>query len=182
MKKIILLLVLLLGIPFAQANNNAIGLFVGSGHGWWGVDFKHLEKEDNAWNIYVNDLRFGDETGVGLGFGYYFLHNVIKADASMGRFPLYWGPNIGFGYWSGGENPSKYDGLDVGINVAGGISWFIPTSFKMDLSIELLSPSLGHWHENREQNDGSGYKTYNNPAFGLKGSLGVRLFFHAYLF
>jgi len=181
MKKIILLLVLLFGTSFCAQNNNAIGFFLHNSGNHLGLDFKHLSNEENAWNIYLSDFRFGNETGVGAGFGYYFLYNVIKADASAGRFPLYWGPNIGFGYWNGGEGPNRYNGLDIGINLSGGVSWFLPTSFKMDLSVELLSPGLGHWHEKREQTNG-GWKTNNNPAFGLKGDLGFRLLFHVYFF
>ncbi|MDR1830324.1 MAG: hypothetical protein LBQ76_06075 [Candidatus Fibromonas sp.] len=182
MKKIVSFLALFFGISFAQANNNAVGFFLHDGGNNWGVDFKHLDNYKNAWNIYLNDLRFGNTNAVGLSFGYYFLYNVIKADASAGRFPIYWGPNIGFGYWSGGDKPSRYSGLDVGINLTGGVSWFLPTSFRMDLSFELLSPNLGHWHQRNEQPDSGNWKTTSDPAFGLKGSLGFRILFHAYLF
>jgi hypothetical protein len=182
MKKIFFFLVLFSGISFAQANSNALGLFLHNEANNWGVDFKHLDSDKNAWNIYLSDLRFGDVSAVGLGFGYYFLYNVIKADASAGRFPLYWGPNVGFGYWSGGGGgPGSFSGLDVGVNLVGGVSWFTPTSFKMDFSIELLSPSLGHWHQSVKQPEGN-WKTNSNPAFGLKGNLGFRILFHAYLF
>jgi len=182
MKKIFFFLVLFSGISFAQANSNALGLFLHGDANHWGVDFKHLDNDKNTWNIYLNDLRFGNTNAVGLGFGYHFLYNVIKADASAGRFPLYWGPNVGFGYWSGSVGPKKYNGLDIGINLAGGVSWFTPTSFKMDLSFELLSPSLGHWHESSREQPGDDWKTNSDPAFGLKGTLGFRILFHAYLF
>jgi len=182
MKKISFLFALFLGISFAQANNNAIGFFIHNDNDNWGIDFKHLDNDKNAWNIYLSDLRFGNTNAVGLGFGYYFLHNAIKADASAGRFPLYWGPNIGLGYWSGGDKPNRYRGLDIGVSLAGGISWFLPTSFKMDVSLELLTPGLGHWHQSRELGTNDDWKTDNDPAFGLKGSLGFRLLFHAYIF
>jgi len=180
MKKLFLVLALFVGVSFAAENNNAFGLWLGTGT-WWGVDFKHADK-NNALDIYVNDFRFGDNSAVGLSLGYYFLYyNVIKADASVGRFPLYWGPNVGFGWWDGGEAPWRYNGFDFGINLAGGVSWFFPSSFKMDVSLELLSPGLGHWHERREHEKGY-WKTHYSPKFGLKGDLGLRLLFHAYVF
>jgi len=181
MKKLFLVLALCAGVSLSAENNNAFGLWLGSAHGWWGVDFKHADR-NNALDIYINDFRFGDNSAVGISVGYYFLHyNVIKADASAGRFPLYWGPNVGFGWWGGGKDVGEYSGFDVGVNLAGGVSWFFPSSFKMDVSLELLSPSLGHWHEKKKQENGD-WKTNNNPAFGLKGDLGLRLLFHAYVF
>jgi len=184
MKKLFLILVLFAGVSFAKEESNAVGLWIGSHTGWWGLDFKHTDNNSAAWDIYLNDFKFGDNSAIGISFGYYFLYyNVIKADASVGSFPLYWGPNIGFGYWSGGEKDKvgSYNGLDVGLNVAGGVSWFFPSSFKMDVSLELLSPSVGHWHQKTKQDDTT-WKTTNDPLFGLKGDLGVRILFHAYLF
>jgi hypothetical protein len=183
MKKIVVFFALLLSLSSVYANNNAIGLWTGSLGNYWGVDFKHLDGS-TAWNVYLNDFRFGDESAIGVGFGYYFLfNNAIKADASAGRFPLYFGPNIGFGYWSGERGPREWNGLDIGINLAGGISWFPPiSSFKMDISIELLSPGFGHWHESSRPQPSDKWRTNNNPAIGFKGTLGIRLLFHAYLF
>jgi hypothetical protein len=181
MKKIILFIALLSVLSFAQKNNNAIGIWIGDLSGGFGVDFKHLNKSNTAWDIYLGDFRFGNETAMGLGFGYYFLYNVIKADASNGRFPLYWGPNIGLGYWNGGDKPHRYSGFDIGLSIAGGISWFMPWNPEMDLSIELISPNIGMWRQSNERDD-SKWDTNYDPAFGLKGSLGIRILFHIYFF
>ncbi|MDR2999731.1 MAG: hypothetical protein LBU89_00585 [Fibromonadaceae bacterium] len=180
MKKVILLLALFFGTSFA-GNSNGIGFWIGS-HGGWGADYKYLTGNNKVWNFYLNDLRFGDNSAVGLSLGHYFVHNLIKADASIGRFPLYWGPHVGFGYWSGGGNgPGSYTGLDVELNLVGGISWFLPLPLDTDVSLELITPGVGHWHETTEQASG-GKHTNNSPGFGLKGSLGFRLLFHVYLF
>jgi len=171
MKKIILLLVLFFGASFAQ-KNNAIGLWVGDFSGGWGVDYKRLMGSDNTLDIYIGDFRLGDHSAVGVAAGYYFLFNVIKADASMGRFPLHVGPNLGLGFWSGKE----YSGIDVGVSVAGGITWFTPTTPVMDVSIELVSPSSGIWHQSNKNSD-------NNTSFELfRDNLGLRLLFHVYFF
>jgi len=177
MKKLFLIFALFAGISFAKENSNAIGIWGGDFHGSWGIDLKHLSSNSIAWDIYLGDFRIGDETAIGTGFGYYFLFNPIKADASVGRFPVHVGPNLGFGYWSG----SNYGGFDIGVGVAGGISWFTPTTPKFDVSIELISPSIGCWSENRKDGNGN-WKRHYDPALGLKGSLGLRLLFHVYFF
>jgi hypothetical protein len=181
MKKIIFILALFAGVSFANANNFGPGLWVSTGTNW-GIDLKHLVGSDMAWDIYLGDFRIGDESAVGISFGYYFVYNVIKVDAStVGKFPLHWGPNAGLGIWSGGSGAGAYSGIDAGVNLAGGVSWFLPTSFKMDLSLEVLTPSFGMWRESRKQDNGK-WKAHYDPAIGLKGDLGLRLLFHAYLF
>jgi len=175
MKRLLLILVLFAGFSFAAGKNNALGIW--GSDGFWGIDFKHLDGSSIAWDIYLGNFRIGDDTSIGAGFGYYFLFNSIKADASMGRFPVHVGPNLGLGYWSG----NRYSGFDIGLGVAGGISWFTPTTPTMDISIELTSPSIGCWSENRKNDDGK-WKRHNDPLFGLKGSLGLRLLFHVYFF
>jgi hypothetical protein len=174
MKRLFLVLVLFAGVSFAA--NNAIGVWGGDFNGNWGIDLKHLDGKNIAWDIYLGNFKIGDDTSIGAGFGYYFLYNLIKADASVGRFPLHIGPNLGFGYWSG----DKYSGFDIGIGVAGGISWFTPTTPTMDISLELGSPSIGCWTENRRE--GNDWKRRYDPAIGLKGGLGLRLLFHVYFF
>jgi len=177
MKKLFLILALFAGISFATGKNNALGIWGGDFNGSWGIDFKHLDGKDIAWDIYLGNFRIGDDTSIGAGFGYYFLFNSIKADASIGRFPVHIGPNLGFGYWSG----PRYSGFDIGINATGGISWFTPTTPTMDISLELGSPSIGCWSENRKEDNGK-WKRHNDPLIGLKGGLGLRLLFHVYFF
>ncbi|MCL2261310.1 MAG: hypothetical protein FWC15_08170 [Fibromonadales bacterium] len=175
MKKIVLLFVLLFGISFAE-KNNALGLWVGDGGGW-GVDYKRLMGKDNALDIYLGDFELGDNTSVGLGAGYYFLFNVIKADASVGRFPLHVGPNLGLGLWSG----SGYGGFDLTLNIAGGITWFTPTSPTMDVSLEVVSPHIVQLrHSSWTAPNGS---DDSDTRFSvIKGSLGLRFLFHLYFF
>ncbi|MDR2580770.1 MAG: hypothetical protein LBC85_07235 [Fibromonadaceae bacterium] len=180
MKKVVLFLALIWGASFAADKQNAVGLWVGDFSGW-GIDYKRLNDNNTVWNVYLGDFRLGDETAMGIGLGYYFLHNIIKADASIGRFPLHWGPNLGFGFWSGGDRPNRYSGLDIGVGIAGGISWFAPTTPALDASIELVSPNIGMWRESREVGPDDWRANYN-PALGLKGSLGVRLLVHLYFF
>jgi len=172
MKKLFLIFALCAGISFAS-NNNALGIWGGDYNGNWGVDLKHLDGSNIVWDFYLGNFEIGDNTSIGAGFGYYFLYNLIKADASVGKFPLHIGPNLGFGYWSG----KNYNGFDVGVNATGGISWFTPTTPAMDVSLELGSPSIGHWSQKRD-NEKREYK----PALGLKGGLGLRLLFHIYFF
>jgi len=171
MKKLILLLVLFFGISFAQ-KNNAIGLWAGDFSGGWGVDYKRLIGSENALDVYLGNFELGDNSAVRVDAGYFFLFNVIKADASIGRFPLHVGPNVGFGFWSG----TGYSGFDIDISVAGGISWFTPTTPAMDVSLELIAPRSGLWHQSNENSD-------NHTSFELfRNSLGLRLLFHVYFF
>jgi hypothetical protein len=174
MKKFILILVLFFGFSFAaKGNSNAIGLWLGRGGGW-GFDFKHQIDNNNVWDAYLGDFGIGsNETKINLGFGYYWLFNVIKADASIGSFPLHVGPDLGFHWWSG----KGYDGFDIGPSVAGGISWFTPTNPKLDVSFELVSPPIVRlW--NHKQGDADRDWQFNI----LEGELGFRLLFHVYLF
>jgi len=177
MKKLFIILALFAGVSFAADKNNALGIWGGDFNGNWGIDLKHLDGKDIAWDIYLGNFEIGDNTSIGAGFGYYFLYNLIKADASVGRFPLHIGPNLGLGYWSG----KGYNGFDIGLNATGGISWFTPTTPTMDVSLELGSPSIGHWSEKRKDDNGKWERHYN-PGFGLKGGLGLRLLFHVYFF
>jgi hypothetical protein len=181
MKKLILFIAMLSVLSFAQKKNNALGFWIGSGGGWGGVDLKHLNSDNTVWDVYLGPFEIGSQTRLGIGVGYYFLFHPIKADASVGRFPLHIGPTVGFGYWSGGEKPNQYDGLDLSARIAGGISWFTPTTPMLDVSIELTSPGIGHWHENREQQGGE-WKTNYGPGFGLRSDIGLRLLFHVYFF
>ncbi len=177
MKKILFLLVLLSGISFAQGNNNGLGLWL-SNYGW-GFDLKHLNNNNTVWDIYLGGgLGFSSRgwTSIGLDAGYYFVNNAIKADASAGRFPLHWGPNIGFGYWSSGSKANRDGHLLIAPNVALGISWFVPTSFKWDVSLELF-PGLRIQRNSWENSQG---KDESDMTFGL--GVDFRLLFHAYLF
>jgi len=177
MKKLFLILVLFAGFSFASGKNNAIGIWGGDFNGDYGIDLKHLDGKNLAWDIYLGNFRIGDNTSIGAGFGYYYLYTPIKADASVGRFPLHFGPNLGLGYWNG----PGYSGFDIGIGAVGGISWFTPTTPAMDVSLELGSPTIGCWSESRKNFEGK-WKRHYDPALGLKGGLGLRLLFHVYFF
>jgi hypothetical protein len=179
MKKIVAFLALFVGVSFAQGNNNGVGLWL-SNYGW-GFDLKHLNNNNTAWDVYLGGgLGFSSRgyTSIGLDVGYYFLFpNMSKADAAtVGKFPLHWGPNFGFGYWSGGDTPYRNRNLLIAPNVALGISWFVPTSFKWDVSLELF-PGLRIMRVSNERDSGS----WDSE---MEFSLGVdlRLLFHFYLF
>jgi len=177
MKKIVLLFVLLFSGAFA-ADNNALGAFLTNGGG--GLDYKRL-MGSNALDVYFGSTSFGSkETRLNLDGGYYFLFNVIKADPSVGTFPLHFGPNVGFHYWSWSDKDKRvpgYDGFDLGASIAGGISWFTPTTPKMDVSFELVSlPFINLWnHKN------AGDKRHWKLQF-FEGDFGFRLLFHVYFF
>jgi len=180
MKKIVVFFALFLGISFAQGNNNGLGLWL-SNYGW-GFDLKHLNNNNTVWDVYLGGgLGFSSRgyTSIGLDAGYYFLYpNIIKTDAATaGKFPLHWGPNVGFGYWSTGEKANRVGNLLIAPNVALGISWFVPTSFKWDVSLELF-PGLRiervSW-ENEYTGDNK-----SDMEFGL--GVDFRLLFHFYLF
>jgi len=177
MKKLFLILVLFAGVSFAK-DNNGLGLWL-SNYGW-GFDLKHLNDDNTAWDIYLGGgLGFSSRgwTSIGLDAGYYFLKpKLIKADASAGKFPIHYGFNGGFGYWSDGESPHRGRHLVIAPNFAVGISWFPPTSFKWDISFELF-PGLRINRNSSEHSDGSwGSET----SFGL--GLDFRLLVHAYIF
>jgi len=180
MKKLFLILVLCTGVSFAE-DNNGLGLWL-SNYGW-GFDLKHLNR-NNILDVYLGGgLGFSSRgwASIGLDAGYYFLYpNAIKADASSaGKFPLHWGPNVGFGFWTGGERErrNRTRNLVIAPNVALGISWFPPTSFKWDISFELF-PGLRINHVSYENNDRSNWDSETNLGLGLD----FRLLFHAYLF
>jgi len=189
MKKLFLILALFAGLSFAKENNNALGVFVASNNVFFpidnyggGIDLKHSDG-NSAWNIYLNSLLIGSKTTFGVEGGYYFFFpTFVKADASAGKFPLYLGPDVGVGIWSGGKKPGRYDGFAVAIKAVGGISWFTPTAFKMDVSFEILSPDIGLKVEEHERNTGGWDKDsefgFINGLFGI----GLRLLFHMYLF
>ncbi|MCL2102022.1 MAG: hypothetical protein FWH22_09960 [Fibromonadales bacterium] len=167
MKKIILLLALLLSISFAQ--NGALGFWFQGGNSGenWGLDYKHLSSSV-AHNIYATIKSSGGVLSTGAYYGHYFQYNIIKADASVGRFPLYWGPVGGFGYWGG----NNVNGFALRGGVTGGISWMLPSSFPMDISAELNPVAEIHhvsWPGDSDTN-------LEFPRFYF------RLLFHAYFF
>ncbi|MCL2283652.1 MAG: hypothetical protein FWC26_10110 [Fibromonadales bacterium] len=177
MKKIILLLVFLAGASFAE-KNDALGLWLQGGNSgeYWGVDYKHLGSTA-ATDIYVHLSASNDKFSLGGYFGYYFVYNIIKADASMGRFPLYWGPVGGVGYWDNGDKIGDDNGVAVRGGVTLGISWIFPTSFPMDVSLELNPVAECHfksWKDNSAEKHSD--TTWEIP------SLYFRIMFHAYLF
>jgi len=173
-----LLFVLLFSGAFA-ADNNGLGAFLTDGGG--GLDYKRLMGSSNALDIYFGSTSFGSkETRLNLDGGYYFLFNVIKADPSVGTFPLHVGPNVGFHYWSWSDKNKLvpgYDGFDIGASIAGGISWFTPTTPKMDVSFELISlPFINLWNHKQGKAD----REWRLQFFD--GDFGFRLLFHVYFF
>jgi len=169
-------LALFLGFSFAQEKNNAFGLWLqggNDGNEWWGLDYKLLQK-DNVINAYLRFPTSSEDVAIGLYAGYYFLYpKVIKADASVGMFPLYFGPALGIGYW---RNDKHSGGLAFRIGATGGISWILPEIVvPMDISFEL-NPAWEIHHEYRKEN---GEDKSKNP---WKIPLYFRFLFHAYLF
>jgi hypothetical protein len=162
MKRISLFLVLLFGFSFAaKESNNALGIWVGR---WdWGLDVKHLSGSNNVWDIYLGAFNIEkNNTAFPFDFGYYWLFNPIKADASVGRFPLHIGPDLGLKFESAG--------FGSWFNVAGGISWFTPTTPKMDVSLELAKAVFS-------------YKDYGDGKLNfMKDPMNWRLLFHVYFF
>ena len=172
MKKIAAFLVLFLGFSFAQEENNALGLWLQGGNDgdeWWGLDYKLLQK-DNVINAYLRFPTSSESLAAGLYAGYYFLYpKVIKADASMGKFPLYLGPALGVGYW---RNDKHSGGLAFRIGATGGISWVLPKDLiPVDISFEL-NPAWELYHV-YWKNDSE--KSWKIPLY-------FRLLLHAYLF
>ncbi len=172
MKKLILLITLFSGISFAQVQgkDGALGFWLQGGTNgwaeWYGVDYKHLGS-NTAQQIYGTLSYYDKKFTVSGYFGYYFLYNVIKADASAGKFPLYWGPYGGLGYW----NDHGHGGVAVRGGATGGISWLLP-ELPIDIALEF-SPVVEY---NFEKGDGGGWE-------GLPISfLYFRLMFHYYMF
>jgi len=167
-----LLFVLFFGGAFAS-NNNALGVWAGRGGGL-GLDYKRLMGGGNALDIYFGSTSLGsNETKINVDAGYYFLFNIIKADPSVGTFPLYAGPDVGFHWWSG----KGYDGFDIGGGIAGGVSWFTPTTPKMDVSFELVSPPfINLWNHKQAPADREWKLIF------FEGELGFRILFHVYFF
>ncbi|MCL1956119.1 MAG: hypothetical protein FWF63_02245 [Fibromonadales bacterium] len=177
MKKLLLIFVLFASVSFA-ADKNALGLWVQGGNSgeWWGFDYKHLSSSF-ATDIYFRFEADEDIFKAGIYGGYYWLNNSIKADASMGKFPLHYGPIGGVGYWNVGEGPGASNGFAIRVGGAGGISWILPTSLPMDISIELNPVAEIHISSVR-QDDGKD-KSRTKPHIPL---LYFRLLYHAYLF
>ena len=186
MKKIIIFFVLLLSVSsvsFAQEKNSALGLWlqVGNTGEGGGMDYKHLDSEA-ATDIYLSVSAYKNNFSLGGYLGYYFqFPKVIKADASVGKFPLYWGPVGGIGYWNNGKGPGQEQGIAVRAGVTGGISWFLPATFPMDISLELNPVAEYHFVSEKEAT--SGKFEYNDDKSGPEiPAFYIRLMFHAYLF
>ena len=176
MRRIVIFLALFLGISFAQEKSNALGLWLqggNSGDEWWGLDYKLL-LEESTFNAYFRFPTSSEDLAVGLYAGYYFLYpGVIKADASVGKFPLYFGPAVGIGYWRIDEDTG---GFAVRAGATGGISWILPeVVVPMDISFEL-NPA---WELRREYWKEGGEKKNKYP---WEIPLYFRFLFHAYLF
>jgi len=181
MKRLLLILVLFAGVSFAS-DKSALGLWL-SNYGW-GFDYKRLNNDNTVLDVYLGGgLGFSSRgwASFGLDGGYYFVKpNVIKADASAaGKFPIYHGPNAGFGFWTSGErdNRDRKRHLVIAPNWAVGISWFPPTSFKWDLSLELF-PGLRIQRDSYENNSSTKW----DSEWGFNLGLDFRILVHAYLF
>jgi hypothetical protein len=179
MKKLFLILVLFAGLSFAT-DRNALGIWVQGGNSgeWWGFDYKHLGSS-NATDIYFRVEAWKHHFATGVYGGYYWLNNSIKADASMGKFPLHYGPTVGIGYWSDGDaaKAGAENGFALRAGGAGGISWIFPTSVPMDISLELNPVAECHIVSTKETNA----KNKSEVEWYIP-ELYLRLLFHAYLF
>jgi hypothetical protein len=177
MKKLFLILVLFAGVSFA-ADKNALGLWVQGGNSgeWWGMDYKHLGSS-NATDIYFRLEASKNHFAAGIYGGYYWLNNSIKADASMGKFPIHYGPTVGLGYWNDGEGPGANNGFALRAGGTGGISWLLPTSLPMDISIELNPVAECHILSTK----GADGKDHSDTNWYIP-ELYFRLLFHIYLF
>jgi hypothetical protein len=180
MKRLLLILILFAGISFAE-DKNAVGLWA-SNYGS-GFDLKRLNNNNTVLDVYLGSgLGIGSRglTSIGLDAGYYFLKpKVIKVDASSGKFPMHWGPNFGFGYWVDGDRKARnrVSHLVIAPNCALGISWFPPTNFKWDVSIELF-PGLRIYRDSYESANSNKWDSETNLGLGVD----LRLLVHAYLF
>jgi len=176
MKKLLLILVLFAGLSFA-ADKNAVGIWVQGGNAdeWWGIDYKHLGSSAIT-DIYFRLVASNNNFSTGIYGGYYFLNNAIKADDSMGKFPLYYGPTAGVGYWNNGEKANQDIGFALRAGLTGGISWIFPTSLPMDVSIELNPVAECHIISGKKSGNKYSDTTWEIPA------LYFRLLFHMYLF
>jgi len=177
MKKLFLILVLFAGVSFA-VDKNALGLWVQGGNAdeWWGMDYKHLSSND-AIDIYFRLEASKNHFSTGLYGGYYWLNNSIKADASMGKFPLYYGPYGGFGYWKNSGGLGANNGFAIRAGGVGGISWVLPTALTMDISLELNPVGECHIYSERETD-----AKYHSKTDWDIPTLYFRFLFHAYLF
>jgi hypothetical protein len=177
MKKLFLILALFAGASFAQEKNGALGLWVQGGNPdeWWGMDYKHLGT-NAATDIYFRLEASNNHFSAGIYGGYYFLNNAIKADASMGKFPIHYGPTVGLGYWNNGEKANKDIGFALRAGATGGISWILPTSLPMDISIELNPVAECHIVSGKREGTEYSDTNWHIPE------LYFRLLFHAYLF
>jgi hypothetical protein len=172
MKKFILFIALFCAFSFAQEKKGALGLWLQGGNPGetWGMDYKHLGKSAIV-DIYLKiPTRRGDNFSTGLYGGYYWIYPVIKADASMGRFPLYWGPAGGFGFWD--------TNFAIRAGVTGGISWILP-GVPIDISLELNPIIEVHHLSWKDQNGKDQSDTdFRDPT----PDLFFRMLFHFYLF
>jgi hypothetical protein len=178
MKKIFLFLALFAGGSFAQGKNGALGLWLQGGNAdeYWGMDYKHLGASI-ATDIYFRLAASNDNLSAGIYGGYYFLNNAIKSDASMGKFPLHYGPTVGLGYWNNGKGVGQNVGFAIRAGATGGISWIFPTSVPMDVSIELNPVAECHIVSAK----GSDGKSYSSTNWEIP-NLYFRLLFHVYIF
>ena len=177
MKKLFLILALFAGVSFAQEKNGALGLWLqgGNSNEWWGVDYKHLGK-DIAMDIYFRLSATENNLSAGIYGGYYILNNAIKSDASMGKFPIHYGPTVGLGYWNNGEGVGANNGFALRAGASGGISWILP-EVPVDISVELNPVAECHISSTR----GDDGKDHSKTSWEIP-NLYFRLLIHVYLF
>jgi hypothetical protein len=163
MKKIVLFFVLLFGVSFAAKNSNALGLWIQFDNDEpWGIDYKYL-LSDYVMDFYLRFPTSSDNLVLGIYGGYYKLFPVIKADASMGKFPFYAGPTVGMGFWD--------KNMAIRLGCTGGISYILPeNTIPLDISFEL-NPAFEIQHfGDKNIEDG-----WHIPMY-------TRLLFHFYFF
>jgi hypothetical protein len=143
------------------------------------MDYKHLGSASIT-DIYFHISSYKNDFSLGGYLGYYFKYpEVIKVDASVGKFPLYWGPIGGVGYWDNGKGVGQQRGFAVRAGITGGVSWLLP-DFPFDISLEANPVAEYHFAYTKDAND-KVKKDKDNTGLNIP-VMYFRVLFHAYLF
>jgi hypothetical protein len=144
MKRILAVVFFLSVASFAGNQPNALGAWLQGGNSgeWFGMDWKHRVSSSQYTDLYFTFKSSNNVTSLGAYGGYYWHYNLIKADPTAGRFPLYWGPYGGLGFWHDGDSHVALRG-----GVVGGIAWVLPTDgVDIELWAELNPVAEGHFN------------------------------------